>query len=223
MDPNQDLPEVEESRPTIPGAKNMRTGALVPVNEGNGTILKRKDMVPCQLVRTTNEDGSPGPYEEAEGSDQIETILATGNIALMAKALDGVEEQRNNIIATLMRTHNGPEYLASRGIDTPEVEDVNVVADPQAQLERAENIQSATEKRQKADIEAKRKKAAAAQEKRMAELKAKAEQEEMEERADKEAQESRDAIAAAKEAEELAELEKQTAPNGDDKTTEDEL
>jgi len=214
MNENENENETEDAK-VIPGAKLIKNGALVPISEGNAHILKRKDIVPCQLTYTDE-----GKLIEVPGSDSVATISLTGNLALMAKSLREVEQQRDSLISSMSKVKNGPEYLKENGYEPVVVE--NVVDPAKRSLESADEVQARTEAQQKQRIAEKLERNRLEQEKRNAQVLAdkQAEEEaEMSERANREAQLSRDELAAeakAKaEAKELEELEKATNPDAD--------
>ena len=210
MNEPNDNPETEseqEEQVKIPGARLLSNGALIPINEGNKHILKRKDLVPTEL--TYDEDGK---LCEVVGADAVSTIILSGSLKLMSKALRDVEIQTENLVASISKVPGGADFLESKGYEPIVVENI---ADPEARsLEDADDVQARTEREQAERIEAKRLRNQEQQEVRNAELEAQRqleEEQEMEERANREAQESRDAI----EAKELEELERQTNPDND--------
>ena len=114
-----------EAQETIPGAKKLSTGALVPLSATNRRILKRPDMVPVELVRSKNEDGSDGPYVEAAGSNVTQAVILSGSLALIARSIRDNQHQLSNLVDAALRIEGGEDYLVSEGL--LEAEDANVV------------------------------------------------------------------------------------------------
>ena len=197
-----------------PGAKKLDTGALVPISANNRHILKRSDVVPVELVRSVNEDGSKGPYVEASGSDQTQAVIMSGSLTLLARSLRDNALQAKNLIEATLRVDGGEDFLIANGY--LEADDSNVIDENESVLgsgsSSEEKVNSAEEKaaakkakkqaeadaRNKAAAEAKAKAETEAKEKAAAEAKAKAEAE-VKAKAEAEAKAKAEAEAEAKE------------------------
>lgn len=159
-----------EAQETIPGAKKLSTGALVPIGTTNRHILKRPDMVPVELVRSKNEDGSDGPYVEAAGSNVTQAVILSGSLALIARSIRENQHQLSNLVDAALRIEGGEDYLVSEGL--LEAEDANVVdenatsalgegSDSETKAADADAKAAAKVEQKKKEAEARNKKAAA--------------------------------------------------------------
>lgn len=159
----------KEVQETIPGAKKLSTGALVPIGTTNRHILKRPDMVPVELVRSKNEDGSDGPYVEAAGSNVTQAVILSGSLALIARSIRENQHQLSNLVDAALRIEGGEDYLVSEGL--LEAEDANVVdenatsslgegSDSETKAADADAKAAAKVEQKKKEAEARNKKAA---------------------------------------------------------------
>ena len=159
----------KEVQETIPGAKKLSTGALVPIGTTNKHILKRPDMVPVELVRSQNEDGSDGPYVEAAGSNVTQAVILSGSLALIARSIRENQHQLSNLVDAALRIEGGEDYLISEGL--LEAEDANVVdenatsalgegSDSETKAADADAKAAAKVEQKKKEAEARNKKAA---------------------------------------------------------------
>lgn len=102
---------MSESNQEIAVARVSRTGALIPLNEKNRSLLKQSG-----IVETKAKKNAEGKLVEVGGADRAEVIAASMNLERIADALLDNKHARQTLLTAALKMPNAEEYLTGLGL-----------------------------------------------------------------------------------------------------------
>ena len=97
---------------TIRAARITKTGALIPLHEGNEAILKQQGVTEVEAKR----DPDTGKLISAGGSEYVNLVSASANLPRIADALRDNHTQREKLLTAALQLPNGEEFLMEQDL-----------------------------------------------------------------------------------------------------------
>ena len=97
---------------TIRAARVTKTGALIPLHEGNEAILKQAGVTEVEAKR----DPDTGRLVSAGGSEYVNLVAASANLPRIAEALRDNQAQREKLLTSALQLPNGEEFLMEQDL-----------------------------------------------------------------------------------------------------------
>ena len=92
-------------------ARISRTGALIPIHDGNKELLLQPGVVEAMAEK----DSETGRLVEVDGSDNTAVTAASNDLVRIGRALVSNKAQRETLLTSALKLPGAEEYLISLG------------------------------------------------------------------------------------------------------------